>query len=677
MSKISLTINGKLITAEAGQSILNIATENGIEIPHLCYDESLEIYGGCGLCVAEAEGNPKLIRTCATIAADGMVVNTNTPRVVQSRKVSLEFLMSDHEGDCRGPCTLACPAGTQCQDYVKAIALGDDHEAVRIMKEGLPMPACIGRVCPHPCEDECRRQMVEEPISIAGLKYFAADIDMNSANPFKPEIAPATGKKIGIIGGGPAGLSAAYFLAAKGHDVTIYDAMPKMGGMFRYGIPEYRLPKAIVDMEIAQIADLGVKMKNDIKIGRDISFDDFRKNHDAVLVTIGAWIGSKIGVNGEDLDGVLSGIEFLEEVGLGKTPKMGKKVAVCGGGNVAMDACRTAVRLGAEEVYVVYRRTRAEMPAEDIEIEEAIEEGVIFKFLTNPAEIIGENGKVKTIKLQVMELGEPDASGRRAPVPVKDKFEYLDVDNVIQAIGQKVDPTGFNGLELNKKGIISADEGLFSTSIPGVFAAGDAVNKGAGIAVAAIGEAHKASNAMDLYLRGLEIPYKAPFYSEREVTEEMYEDEEIIHREKISHMKPDERKHTFKEMNYGYTEEQARAEAKRCLECGCHDYYDCQLIHYANQYDIHPERIAGDKHPTYTETALNVIERNQGKCILCGQCVRVCDEVVGAGILGLIGRGFDTVVKPEFNKPETIEICKTCLKCAELCPTGSLRIITE
>ena len=259
--------------------------------------------------------------------------------------------------------------------------------------------------------------------------------------------------------------------------MTIYEAMPKMGGMLRYGIPEYRLPKKILDAEIAEIASMGVKMKNDVKIGADISFSDVKKKHDAVLVTIGAWSSTKIGVEGENLKGVLGGIDFLREVSLGNAPDIGKNVAVVGGGNTAMDACRTAVRLGAENVYVIDRRTQKEMPAEEIEYEEALEEGVTFKFLTNPAEIIGENGTVKKIKLQIMQLGEPDASGRRSPVPVEGKFEYLDVDTVIAAIGQKVDPKGFDGLELNRKGIISADEATFRTSEEKVFAAGDATNK--------------------------------------------------------------------------------------------------------------------------------------------------------------------------------------------------------
>lgn len=675
MEKINVTINSVAITANKGDTILKIATDNGIEIPTLCYHESVALYGACGVCLVEVKGIPKLLRACSAVASDGMEIYTESERVLKARKVALELLMSDHDGDCVGPCSLNCPAGTDCQGYVKAIAQGDDYEAVKIIKDKLPLPASIGRVCPHPCEKACRRQYVEEPISIAFLKYFAADNVLNSDKPFVPEVSAPTGRKVAIIGGGPAGLTAAYFLAVKGHSVTIYDKMPKMGGMLRYGIPEYRLPKKVLDAEIKEIENLGVKMLNNVQIGKDFTFDDIKSQYDATLVAIGAWKSSGIYCKGDDAKGVIGGIDFLREVSLKNDINIGEKVAVVGGGNTAMDACRTAVRLGAKEVYVIYRRTQAEMPAEEIEIQEAMEEGVIFKFLTNPAEVISENGKVTAVKLQIMELGEPDASGRRSPVPVEGKFEILPVDTIIAAIGQKVNVKGFEELELNQRGIIAADERTFRTSVDGVFAVGDATNRGASIAIAAIGEANKAANVIDGYLFGLDIPYKKPFVSERHVTPEMFEGREKIARAKMPHRSAEERKHDFKEINYGFSEEQARAEAKRCLECGCHDYKECSLIRHANRYDLIPERFEGAMHTCFTEEKLVTIERNQGKCVLCGLCVRVCDEVVKKGILGLVGRGFGTVIKPEFDNPETISVCANCNKCVEVCPTGALKIL--
>lgn len=678
MKKIKVTINGKVCTGKPGQTLLEIAEENGIAIPNLCHNGQLKHYGGCSLCVVEAEGSPKLLRACSTVATDGQVINTESERVVRTRKTSIELLMSDHDGDCRGPCVLKCPASVNAQGYIQAIARGDDKEAVRILKERLPIPASIGRVCPHPCEGGCRRQMVEEAISISYLKYFAAD-RVIAAGGYLPAKAAATGKRVGIIGGGPGGLTAAYYLSLKGHRVTIVDAMPQMGGMLRYGIPEYRLPKKVLDEEIAEIASLGVEMKNNYRIGVDASFEEFKSKYDAVVLAIGAWESMPVGCPGEELEGVMGGIDFLQRVALGEKPDIGDKVAVVGGGNTAMDACRTAVRLGAKEVYVVYRRTEKEMPAEQIEIDESREEGVIYKFLTNPAEIIGENGKVKEIKLQVMELGEPDESGRRRPVPVPGKFEVLPVTCVIAAIGQKANVAGFESVELNRKGIIAADETSYRTSVEGVFAVGDATNKGASIAIEAIGEARRCAKVVDLYLNGVDVPYHKTYLSVKDVSPEYFEDYIKLPRTKMNVRPPEERKHDFQEINLGFTEAQARAEAARCLDCGCHDFEECKLIRCANLYELKPERIArikgtGKVHPSYKEKRLVAIERDQGKCILCGQCVRICSEVVGKGIIDLVGRGFDTVIRPEFLQSDAIRGCVDCLECANACPTGALRI---
>ena len=675
MSEIKIIIDGIECKAQSGETILEIARANGIYIPTLCHDESVAKYGACGLCLVEGEGLPKLMRACSTIPADGWILHTDSDRVLRARKVALELLMSDHDGDCKGPCSLNCPAGTDCMAYVNEIAKGNYHDAVRIIKEKFPFPASIGHVCPHPCEDACRRQYVEESISIAYLKRFAGLKDLEK-DTWKPEVAADTGKKVAIIGGGPAGMTAAYFLKTYGHQVTVYDAMPDMGGMLRYGIPEYRLPKAVVDREVKEIEDLGVVLKNNVKIGKDLTLDEIRKEADATILAIGAWTSTKVGCPGEDAEGVLGGIDFLRANILGKPEEIGKSVAIVGGGNTAMDACRSAVRLGAENVYVIYRRTRNEMPADDEEIDEAIEEGVQFKFLTNPAEIISENGHVKEIKLQVMELGEPDASGRRSPVPVEGKFETLQVDTVIAAIGQKVDPEGF-GVELNKKGIIAADETTFRTNLEDVFAVGDATNKGAGIAIAAIGEANKAAAVVDSYLNGELIPYRKPFVSERDletVKKELAEKEKKA-RIKVPKRPAEERKRDFKDIVIELSEEEVMVEASRCLECGCHDYKECTLIECANCMEICPSRLKGEIHPGFTETKLITIERNQNKCVLCNLCVRTCDEVAGKGILGLVGRGFTTVIKPEFNDPETISGCKDCHKCFDICPTGALKLL--
>jgi formate dehydrogenase major subunit len=503
MDKFRISIDDKEIIALPGQTILDAARAGGIEIPTLCYDERTEIYGACGLCVVEVEGNPKLVKACATAIQKDMVVRTKTDRVIQSRKTNLELLLSNHVGDCRAPCYAGCPAHTDCQGYVGLVANGRFDEAIELIRERIPLPGSIGRVCPHPCEDKCRRRLVDEPISIAWIKRFAADMNYSDGDPFIPDVAPDTGKAVAVIGAGPFGLSLAYFLRRKGHSVTIFEAMPKAGGMLRYGIPEYRLPGAVIDDEVAIIESMGVEIVTGTRVGQDMDFDVLRNDFDAVAIGIGAWISTGTGAPGEDADGVIGGIDLLRRVVRGEDLDLGRNVAIVGGGNTAMDACRTAVRLGAENVYNIYRRTKAEMPADLVEIEEAEEEGVIFKNLTNPIEIIkGKDGHAKKIKLQVMELGEPDESGRRRPVPVKGKTETLDVDNVILAIGQAVEPDGFAGLDLTKRKGVLYDPDTFMTSIPGVFAGGDCGNDKISIAVEAIADANKAAEVIDAYLAG-------------------------------------------------------------------------------------------------------------------------------------------------------------------------------
>ncbi len=672
MSKITVTIDNHILSVEAGTTLLRAATENGLKIPNLCYDGRVELYGACGLCVVEVEGTPKLLRACSTKATDGMVVHTDTERVIRARKIALELLLSDHDGDCKAPCTKACPANTDCQGYVGLIANGEYTEAVRLIKEKIPLPSSIGRVCPHPCEKQCRRQFVDEPVSIAFLKSFASDMDMASAMPYVPSVEPDTGKTVAVVGGGPAGLTAAYFLRRQGHSVTVLDAMPKMGGMLRYGIPEYRLPKSLLDKEIQQIADLGVAMHNNVKIGKDTTVEALRAEYDAVVLAAGAWNSSKMRVEGEEHPAVVGGIDFLRTVALGAPMDIGKNVAVVGGGNTAMDACRTAVRLGAENVYVIYRRTRDEMPAEDVEISEAEEEGVQFKYLTSPIAFSDADGKV-CATLQKMQLGAPDQSGRRRPEPIAGATEALTLDTVIMAIGQYPNLTGFECVDATKRNTVSADEETFRTSLDGVFAVGDMTNKGASIAIAAIGEAQKAAVVIDRYLHGEAARYKKPYFVEREIPLEFFEKFEKKPRAKMPQLSAAERKTNFKEVSLGLTEDAAKKEAQRCLECGCHDYFECKLISYANQYDVKPERFAGEKHKRNEENVNSLIARNTDKCILCGLCVRVCEETMGKTNLGLLGRGFHTVVSPEYSLPLEESSCMFCGQCVTVCPTGALR----
>ena len=668
---INLTINGKPVQAPEGATILEAARANGIDIPTLCYDKAVEIYGACGLCVVEAEGIPKLLRSCSAKCTEGMVVNTESERVVQSRKIAMELLMSAHDGDCVAPCQLNCPARTDCQGYVGLIANGEYDSAIKLIKNKIPLPASIGRVCPHPCEKACRRKNVEEPINIAQLKAFAADIDLNGDS-YLPEIKEKTHARVAIVGGGPAGLTAAYYLNIMGHSVTVYDMMEKMGGMLRYGIPQYRLPKEVLDKEIAIIEKSGVKFINNVKLGKDFTIQSLKAENDAVIVAVGAWKSSSMRTPGEDLEGVYGGIDFLRAVIQGNAPEIGERVAICGGGNTAMDACRTAVRLGAKEVYVIYRRTRNEMPADALEIDEAEEEGVIYKFLTNPISFNGENGKLKSVTLQVMELGEPDASGRRRPVPVEGKTEEIPLDSVILAIGQKLVQGDVSELQLNDRGNIEADPDFFTTNIDGVFAIGDATNRGASIAIEAIGEADRCAKAVDAYLNNQKMDTRVPYISKRDEATIDYSDREKQARLNPKVLAPEVRNKNFDEVSLGFTEEEAQAEASRCLECGCREYYKCKLLNVAQRYDINPARFKGEMPQKYTHDANAFIERNTAKCILCGLCVRSCREVMDIHALGLMGRGFTTEPSPAFALPLDQTKCNNCGLCVQLCPTGAL-----
>ncbi|NLC11876.1 MAG: FAD-dependent oxidoreductase, partial [Firmicutes bacterium] len=341
MSQVRLNINGREVRAYAGQTILDVAKENGIEIPTLCFSGDLEIYASCGLCLVEVEGAPKLLRACATQVADGMVVQTENKKIAKARKLALELLLSDHYGDCRGPCVMACPANCDAQGYVALVANGQYKEALKLIKEYMPLPRSIGRVCPRPCEDNCRRQLVDEPVSIAYMKRFVGDLDAASEDRYIPEIEPETGKKVAVIGSGPAGITAAYFLRRKGHKVTVFEALPEAGGMLRYGIPEYRLPKRILDDEIKQVEKLGVEIKTNVQFGEDFQIDYLFKNgFDAVYLAIGAQNSRRMGVPGEDMPGVIGGAEFLRAVMLNQPVSIGKKVAVVGGGNTATFGCR-------------------------------------------------------------------------------------------------------------------------------------------------------------------------------------------------------------------------------------------------------------------------------------------------------------------------------------------------
>ncbi|MHB8069882.1 MAG: FAD-dependent oxidoreductase, partial [Desulfobaccales bacterium] len=405
----------------------------------------------------------------------------------------------------RAPCTLTCPAEINVQGYVQLIKMGKYDEAVKLILERLPLPGVLGRVCPHPCESKCRRAEMDEPVAICSLKRFAADqVDLGS---FAPPLVEARPEKIAVVGSGPAGLSCAYHLALKGYRPTIFEALPKAGGMLRVGIPDYRLPKDVLDKEIDNVLRLGVTLQTNTALGRDFTLDGlFDEGYKAVFLGIGCHVGKPLGIANESAPGVVQGVELLRRHNLGESPEIGKSLAVIGGGNVAIDVACTARRLGSD-VTIVYRRSREEMPAFAHEVEQAMCEGVKIIYLAAPLEVVaGAGGKAVGLICQKMELGEPDASGRRKPVPIPNETFELPVDMIVPAIGQEAaqGPLQACGLSLSRWGTIEVDEVTYQTSRAGVFAAGD-VHTGPWIAVEAVGGGIEAAESISRFLQGLDL----------------------------------------------------------------------------------------------------------------------------------------------------------------------------
>jgi formate dehydrogenase major subunit len=673
--KFTISVDGQAVTATEEAMLLSVLEDADIEIPHLCYSSLVEPYGGCGLCLVEIAGQPRLARACATMVYPGMEVVTENAAIRAARELSLKLLLSDHVGDCRPPCYNACPGNNDCQGYIGLIANGQPLAALKLIKENNPLPASIGRVCPHPCQDKCRRGLLEGPLSIAWLKQYAADCDLAQDQPYLPLTASPSGKKVAIVGAGPAGLSAAWFLARAGHEAEIFEAREKAGGMLRYGIPDYRLPQDILSREVGLIRDLGVEINYNCQLGRDIGLAGLRQKYDAVFLAVGAWQSSALGCEGQELPGVVGGIDFLCEVARGLWPGLGRKVAVVGGGNTAMDAARTALRLGAEEVSVIYRRTKQEMPAAPWEIEEAEEEGVVMRYLLAPLKVIaGPDGKARAMLCQQMRLGEPDASGRRRPESVPGAEELIELDSVIAAIGQKVVTSGLEGLELTRWNTIIADAESMATNLPGVFAGGDAVNDGPGIAITAVGHGKKAALAIDAYFTGRPAAPFKPFYvEEKDVRKEDLPETPLAPPLHPLVEAPEARRRDFREFVHGFTKEAAEQEAARCLECGCQAVHNCHLLPLLQEHDPKGATFAGRVHCHETDKDHPFIWREAEKCILCGLCLRICREQQNVYALGWLGRGFDTEVSPAFARPLGESECISCGACAAICPTGALR----
>lgn len=516
------------------------------------------------------------------------------------------------------PCTLRCPAGNDVVMFVTLAAERRYEDAWRVLAATTPFPGTCGRVCPHPCEYECNRAEFGGRVNIHAIERFIGDL-FRDHPPAMPKL-PSTGKRVAVVGSGPAGLSCAYQLVLAGHQVTVFEAHPLPGGMLRVGIPDYRLPPAVLDGEIRRIADLGVDIRCRTRVGVDIPFNHLVRDFDAVFVAVGLTRSRPLGAKGDDGGGVVSGVEVLRRINLGEPDGLGERVLVVGGGNTAMDVARSLRRRG-RQVTVMYRRTRAEMPAIPEEIDELLAEHIPLTFLATPVEVVHDgNGRLTGVNCIRMQLGKPDASGRRRPEPVPGSEFFVACDNVVTAIGEEADLSFLpDEIRVIAQGRITADD-LGRTPQVGLFAGGDAADA-AGTVTAAIGYGRKAAYAIDAYLTGkAPVPDAGLIPSLRHRTSHVVRFDEIntayfphLPRIEPAARPPEERVADFAEVRPGLTEEELLAEARRCFSCGtCPACDNCYI--FCPDAAITP--VHGDPHRLY------VVDYDY--CKGCGVCAAEC-----------------------------------------------------
>jgi len=701
-----IEIDGRTLTGREGQTILEVCRDNGIEVPTLCYEPKLPGFGACRMCVVEVEGEEAPPISCSRAAEPEMVVRTQTPRLRQIRKTNLELIFSDHNAYCLPPCQNKCPSHIDIPGFLKANTEGSFIESARIFKRTIAFPSILGRVCPAPCEDHCRRDEVDEAIAIRDSHRYAGDQVLKAQAsgqkaPVPFEVQPPSGKRVAVVGSGPAGMSSAYYLAIAGHEVTVFERDPAPGGMLRYGIPQYRLPKVeILEGEYQSVWDLGVKLVCDAELGRDFTVSDLQnQGFDAVVVAVGCYDVNKLGIPGEDADGVLDGLEYLRiaTLGLPYPGHEGKRVVVVGGGFTSMDCSRTSVRQGAKEVTLVYRRDMKDMPAAN-EVHEMLEEGARAIFQAAPTRVVTDaQGKVTGMEFQRMALGAPDASGRRRPEPVAGTEFVIECDRVLLAIGQGPDlswtANGADGVGANKQRRLAADAVTFATGRAGVFGTGD-VRTGAATVVQATAEGRRAAYAVDAYLKGLDLDAIRTRQTLAEPQPEFlsivpYTGEVKEPRLRLKAMPAEVRNKSYVEYEIPYTQQEAMAESTRCLQCTCEAIAYCDLRRQGIEYgttlrtleparngtsyrSVSENRFTGYNHDYLRDDSHAFILREPARCIDCGRCANVCKEIVGAACYDFMRTGFDTLVTTPLDMSLNTTPCVSCGRCAETCPTGAL-----
>ncbi len=687
MANIKITLNGKETIANENQTILEVARENNINIPTLCFDQYLKPFESCWLCLVEIKNEKRFVPSCSTKVREGMEIETDNTDVHVLRRKVLEILLSDHYADCIAPCSLKCPARVDIQGYIALVNNGLYHEAVKLIKERIPLPLSVSRICSAFCEKECYRQLVDEPIAIRQIQRYAADKDIEDAyNTYVPEKKSDTGKEVVIVGAGPAGLTVAYYLTLNGHKCTIFEANPESGGTLRYGIPEFRLPKKILRKEIELIEKLGVDIKNNERLGRDFTLQFLFKEYDAIFLGLGAQNSINMNLNGENLKGCYFDVDFQKDVIEGNIKDVGKNVAVIGGGNAAVHVARTAIRLGAEKVTIAYSKTKEHMLAEKELIEAAEEEGVEIHILQKPTEILGKDGIVVGIQFVKLGLSELDSNGNQQPTIIPNSEFIMKLNTVIFAI-TRIPDTKFllnetseiesQYLKFTKEHTLIINEKTKQTNISKIFAGGN-VTRGSSTVIESLADGYIAAQSMNNFLSGQKIILEKELFNCKKaesVTQlSSIEYENYIKKPRIRSTITDveTRIKSFKEMEKTFTEKEVIDESERCLECGCSANKTCLLRKYADDYNAIASRLVGEGHKHLIDDSHPFILRDPNKCIKCGRCIQTCLEIQGVAALGYISTGFNTLVAPEFGKPLINTSCESCGKCIDVCPVGAL-----
>jgi len=679
----TLTIDGRAVRAYENQTILSAAEDAGIlDIPNMCNDEKLEPTAACRMCLVHIQGQDRPLPSCTTPARPAMVVTTRSDELFHIRRTNLEMILSDHNAYCQPPCQVDCPTHIDIPGYLELIAQGEMKEATRLVKEVLPFPYILGLTCPAPCQSACRRGLVDEEIAICRMHGYAAETCLLDP-PLPYPRDPSTGKKVAVIGAGPAGLTCAYYLAQKGHYCKVFEMQPQPGGMLRYGIPEYRLPKDHMDRELDHVFALGVDLQCNVKLGRDFTLDDlFAEGFDAIYLAIGAWTSNPLGAPGEEAEGVVNAIAFLGEKVEGKTVPVREEneVVVLGGGFTTFDCTRTSCRLGAK-VHTVYRRSRKEMTATAEEVEDAEAEGAEILYYEQATRVIVRDGRVAGLECIKNRLGEPDASGRRRPVPIEGSEHIIECNVIIPAYGQKPEQAVLDeqsGVKWTRWSTIQTDPHNYMTDRPGVFAGGDA-QLGAKTIIECVAQGKLGARSIDAFLRGEDMAEVARRLELEERKPDLFDIvpyKPVEPKVKMPMLPYEQRQRNFRLIEEGYLREQAMREAARCLQCACPAAGQCDLQKYSIDHGLADNRFhdgePGDYHDYDVDLSHSFILRDPNKCINCTQCVRVCHDVIGPDCYGMFGKGFDTIVATPFNVSLHDTDCVSCGACVQVCPTGSL-----